>query len=157
MTREMWEKSQNIEKRIPKLKFTPVLRQSAFGGCFADWIIRFSSEYDQIDLMFLLTESTLAMKDIILDTLWDHTKRLKFTMAVHVVYQQGTDPEVKTIPSIVLHTKSSGIILVGTDMDECLAEMVQQLYEMINTYEGNGSGWVFDRLERLDTNIASCV
>ena len=36
MTREMWEKSQNIERRIPKLKFTPVLRQSAFGGCFAD-------------------------------------------------------------------------------------------------------------------------
>ena len=157
MTRDVWEKKENVEKRVPNLRFTPVLLQSAFGGCFADWTIRFPVDYDRIDLRILLSESTLAMRDTILDTLWAHTKVLKFTMAVHVVYMQGTDPDVKTDPPVVLHTGSSDMIVVATDMYECLNGMAQQLYEMIETYEGNGSGWVFDRLVRLDTNIASCA
>ena len=96
------------------------------------------------------------MSDIILDTLWAHTKMLKFTMAVHVVYMQGTDPDVKTDPPVVLQTEPSDLILVSTDMRACLAGMAQELLEKIDTYEGTGSGWVFSRLMRLDTDITSC-
>ena len=157
ITRETMEIMKNEEKREPKLKFTPILRQSAFGGCFADWFIKFPEDYQQgVDLMFLLTESTIAMKDIILDTLWTHTKSLKFTMAAHVVFEKAVDPEIKTDPPVVLHTEPS-TVYVSTDMNECLNEMARQLYAMIETYEGNGSGWVFDCLLRLDTNITSFV
>ena len=154
--RKRWEKKQGIKRRVSRWKFRPVLLESAFGGCFSTWTIRFPSRFHSIGLSALLHESTLAMSDIILDTLWTHTKMLKFTMAVHVVYVQGTNPDVETSPPVVLQTDPSDIILVSTDMSECLEGMAQELLEKIETYEANGSGWVFSRLTRLDTDITSC-
>ena len=150
--------SLNIGKELRGTKvdldFTPTLRQSAFGGCFADWKMIFPEDYRNIDLNTLLSASTLSMKDILVKHLHEHTGKLKFTMAINVVFEQSTHPEVKTTPPIVLHTDPSAVN-VTSDLDMILRNMCEQLLLKINTYEGTGSGWVVDYVDRLDTNIAS--
>ena len=150
--------SLNIGKQLRGTKvdldFTPTLRQSAFGGCFADWKMIFPEDYHCIDLNTLLSASTLSMKDILVKHLHEHTGKLKFTMAIHVVFEQSTHPEVKTNPPIVLHTDPSTVYL-ASNLDMILRNMCEQLLLKINTYEGTGSGWVIDYVDRLDTNIAS--
>ena len=137
------------------LNFTPVLRKSAFGGCFADWKMTFPEDYHRIDIATLLSASTLAMKEILEKHLREQTQKLKFTMAIHVVFQQPLDPEVKTEPPVVLRT-CPYIVYNEHDLNMILGkEMARHLMELIETYEGYGSGWIIDYIKRLDTDIAS--
>ena len=140
------------------LKFTPVLRQSAFRGSVADWKIEFPRHYDVVDPVRLLSGAALAMKDVILDVMRKQTRRLKFTMSIHVVFEKATDPEIKTVPPAVLTTDPTTVYLCDEsdeNLDRRLQRESEELFELIEEYEGNGSGWVLDHLERLDTNIAS--
>ena len=141
-------------KPIANLKFSPMQGKTAFGGVFADWMIEYPDDYRLVDPIVLLRESVQAMKDIILDHNKKHTKRLKFTMSIHVVFEYASDPEVKTEPSVVLTTAPFTIYL-ATDIDESLKDATEKLYKMIEDYEGCGSGWVIAYLERLDTSITS--
>ena len=79
------------------------------------------------------------MKDIILKQLHEKTKKLKFTMSVHVVFEKACDPEIKTVPPVVLTTDPE-TVYIATNVDECLEDVAEELYEMIQTYEGCGSG-----------------
>ena len=56
------------------LKLVPRKEKSAFGGCFADWTIRYPRDYNLIDPTVLLKKSTMAMKDTILNHNAKHTK-----------------------------------------------------------------------------------
>lgn len=141
-------------KDVPNLQFSPVRRKSAFGGCFADWKIHFPEDYNLVAPITLLSAAVKAMKDIIYKHLYEHTKTLKFTMSIHVVFEQAKDPEVKTVPPVVL-TTSPYSVYVATDLDTCLDDAAHELYRLIEEYEGYGSGWVIDYLDRLDTNITS--
>ena len=142
------------KKVVVDLHFTPTLRLSAFGGCFADWKIVFPRDYDAVDLVYLLSTSTAAMKDTIAEHLLEHTKQLKFTMSLHVVFEKANIPEVKTVPPVVLTTNPHTVYL-ATNLDSCLENVSEELFEMIEQYESNGSGWVLDHIARLDTNITS--
>ena len=136
------------------LDFTPVLRKSTFGGCFADWNIKIPNDYRDIDLTKLLSASTLAMRDVLAEHLRVQTPQLKFTMAVHTVFEQSCDPEVKTEPPVVLRTDPC-VVNIESDIDTILRGMSEELKEKIETYEGSGSGWIIDYIDRLDTDIAS--
>ena len=94
------------------------------------------------------------MKGIILKRLHEKTKKLKFTMSVHVVFEKGCDPEIKTVPPVVL-TTGPKVVYITTNIDKCLENAAEELYEEIETYEGCGSGWIVDYLKRLDTGIYS--
>ena len=137
-----------------ELKFSPKLHSSAFGGMFADWAIKLPHDYDMIDPVFLLQEAVKSMKDIIVKHLNDHTKMLKFTMSVHTIFHHGCDPEVKSNPPVVLTTDPVSVYL-GTDLDECLQEAARKLMELVENYEGVGSGWILDNIIRLDVNLTS--
>ena len=141
-------------KTLTNPKFSPILRKSAFGGCFADWFIKYPGDYRLVDPNVLLQAAAESMKEIIKDHLYKHTKRLKFTMSIHVVFEQATSPEVKTVPPVVLTTNPYDVWPI-TDLDECLTNAAKELFDKIETYEGYGSGWIIDYLDRLDTNIAS--
>ena len=145
---------EKVYKTIPHLSFTPVKGQTAFGGVFTDWSITYPDEYQSVDPVTLLNKSVHAMKDIIIAHNKKYTKRLKFVMSIHVVFQQGCDPTVKTEPSVVLHSSPFEVFL-ATDIEEVLDKAAEQLFEMIENYEGVGSGWVLDYLEKLDTSITS--
>ena len=141
-------------KTIPNLKFSPTLRQSAFRGIASDWMIYFPEDYYMVDPTILLKEATNTMKGIIMNQLYKHTKKLKFTMSIHVVFEKANDPEVKTVPPVVLTTHPY-IVYLGTDIDNCLNDAAEDLFKRIENYEGCGSGWVIDHLVRLDTGIYS--
>ena len=136
------------------LDFTPVLRKSALGGCFADWKIEIPKDYRGIDLATLLSASTMSMKDVLTEHLRVQTPQLKFTMAIHTVFEQSCDPEVKTEPPVVLRTDSCAVH-IASDFATILREMSEELKEKIETYEGTGSGWILEYIDRLDTDIAS--
>ena len=61
---------------------------------------------------------------------------------------------LKTIPSVVFRTHPVPIY-TGSDLDEILEDNAVDLWEKIETYEGCGSGWTIDHLERLDASIYS--
>ena len=146
------EDPEKTYKTIQNLAFTPVKGKTAFGGVFTDWSITYPDDYQLVDPVILLNKSVHAMKDIIIAHNKKYTKRLKFVMSIHVVFQQGCDLTVKTIPSVVLHSSPFEVFL-ATDIEEVLDKAAEQLFEMIENYEGVGSGWVLDYLEKLDTSI----
>ena len=138
----------------PDLKFHPVLRSSVLGGIVTEWELYYPLDYRYYDPQVLLNASTKAMKDVILKQLYATTKKLKFTMSIHVIFAKAEDPEVKTIPSVVLNIDPS-VVYIGTDIEHCLKLDAEELWDKIQTYEGNGSGWIYERFERLDTGIYS--
>ena len=82
-----------------------------FNGIATTWRITY---YEiACDHPSLLKESTKAMKDIILKQLYEKTKKLKFTMSVHVVFEKACDPEIKTVPPVVLTTDSETAYIVS--------------------------------------------
>ena len=39
--------------------------------------------------------------------------------------------------------------------EQCLEDDAEELWDKIETFEGSGGGWVYERLVRLDTGIYS--
>ena len=147
-----------------KLVFSPQFRIAAFGGIIAEWIIKIPDDYSMVDPVILLKEAMKCMKSIIKKHLLDNTKRLKYTVAGHVIFQQGCDPELKTEPSIVLHTDPVSVSLatdidkvlyVTPDLDNCLEESATEIMELVENYQGVGSGWVYDHFEQIDFSLTS--
>ena len=145
---------EKVYKTISNLTFTPMKGKTAFGGIFTDWSIVYPDDYQLIDPIILLNKSVQDMKDIIIAHNKKYTKRLKFLMSIHVVFEQGCDSTIKTEPPVVLHSSPYKVLLV-TNIEKVLDNVATQLFEMIESYEGVGSGWTFDRLEQLDTSITS--
>ena len=137
-----------------KLEFSPQLRIATFGGIIADWIIKVPADYNLVDPIVLLKEAMKSMKLIITKHLRDHTKRLKYTVSGFVVFHHGCDPEVTSEPPVVLTTDFVSVYL-PTDLDHSLEESAEELMELVENYEGVGSGWVFDHFQRIDFNLIS--
>ena len=139
---------------INDLSFDIILRQSAFGGCFADWIIVYPQDYYySVDPTVLITASAKAMKNTLLDHLREH-KQFKFSMVIHANFIKATNSDIQTIPPVCL---SSALYTVWptTDIDEDLETIPNELIQSILEYEHFGSGWIIDHIVRFDTNIAS--
>ena len=146
-------KQKNYTK-TSKLVFAPKFRISAFGGIIAEWIIKVPDDYNLVDPAILLKEAMKSMKTVIKKHLLDNTRRLKYTVAGHVVFHQGCDPEIKTEPPIVLHTDPFSVYMV-TDLDVCLEKSAEEMMELVENYEGVGSGWVYDRFDQIDFSLNS--
>ena len=135
------------------LSFDVVLRISAFGGCFSDWMIEYPEDYYFISPIVLLTASRKAIKNLLLNHLRKH-KQFKFRMVIHVNFMKATNSDVKTVPPVCLTTQPY-TVWPATDIDEELEEIPRELMKSIEEYEACGSGWIIDHLVRLDANITS--
>ena len=74
----------------------------------------------------------------------DYQKRrqaLKFTMAIHTVFVKANDPNIETIPPVVLNTQPFQVYAVK-DIHICLVSAYKQLVNDIDLFQKNGSGWV---------------
>ena len=148
------ERTKKSRISLPDIKFYPKRLDSVFNGIMTTWRITYHDDVFACDYFMLLKESTKAMKDIILKQLYEKTKKLKFTMSVHVVFEKACDPEIKTVPPVVLTTDPITVYM-GWNIEERLDEAADELYEMIQIYEGCGSGWTIDYLKCLDIGIYS--
>ena len=137
-----------------KLRFTPFIRSSSFGGAATEWSIIYPDEYRYCDPLLQLKTSITAMKGPIERQLYAKTMKLKYVLSIHLVFEKACEPDVKTIPSVVFRTDAIPIY-TGSDLDEILKDNAVDLWEKIDTYEGCGSGWTIDHLERLDASIYS--
>ena len=140
-------------KTANNLTFNIVLRKTAFGGCFADWIIVYPQNYYFIEPIVLLKASVKSMKNILLNHLREHNQ-FKFRMVIHVNFIKASDPEVKTVPPVVLTTTPYNV-WPATDIDEELDTIPNELIHSIQEYETCGSGWIIDHLVQLDVIITS--
>ena len=135
------------------LTFNVTLRQSAFGGCFSDWMIGYPQDYYFIEPIVLLKASVKTMKSTLINHLREHNQ-FKFRMVIHVNFIKATDPDIQTIPPVVLTTTPHTVWPV-TDIDEELDAVPNELMLNIEEYEACGSGWIIDHLVRFDTIITS--
>ena len=141
-------------RTINDLKLAVIKKSSAFGGIAVEWTIRYPHDYNLIDPILLLKKSTKAMKNLILKHNLEQTRRLKFTISIHVVFEKASNPEIKTIPPVVLTTEPTTVYL-ATDIDDSLQDTADELLDLIEVYERNGSGWVIDHLDRMDMGLYS--
>ena len=140
-------------KTANDLTFNVTLRQSAFGGCFSDWMIVYPQDYYFIEPIVLLKASTKSMKSTLINHLREH-KQFKFRMVIHVNFIKATNPDVQTVPPVVL-TTTPHTVWPATDIDEELDAVPNELMLNIEEYEAFGSGWIIDHLVRFDTIITS--
>ena len=138
---------------INDLSFDIILRQSAFGGCIADWSIKYPQDYYFVDPTVLITASAKAMKNTLINHLRVH-KQFKFRMVIHVNFIKATNPDVQTVPPVVL-TTTPHTVWPATDIDEELDAVPNELMLNIEEYEACGSGWIIDHLVQFDTIITS--
>ena len=77
---------------------------------------------------------------------------LKFSMSIHVNFEQSVDSSIVTDPPAVLVSEQFEIY-ADTDIDETLKLAAKQLENRIETYEGIGSGWIISNFVALDTTV----
>ena len=136
----------------PRLRFSRARHISAFGGMSETWVIKIPKSYTVVEPRFILEKATRAMKKTIRLHLKGNTKRLNFTMSIHVIFKKAINPNIKTNPAVVL-TTSTYDVRPDTNLDRYLTNAAQELSCLIEEYEGIGSGWIIDHLQRLDTSI----
>ena len=124
-----------------KIEFTPV-------HVSTDWKVDIPADYHAVAPYPLLREAINAFRDPILKYNVAHMQKLKFTVSAYVVFQQASDPEIKTEPPVVL-TTNRWIVYPGTDDRKQLNRAYDDLVRGIEGYEGTGSGWVIDYLNSL--------
>ena len=95
--------TKQLKQAVKNLQFTPVLRSSSFQKHFTWWEIKFPKQSYYINTKLLLKKSVHSMKKPIQEQLRTKDPRMKFVMSVEVIFQQGIDPRIKTIPSVWFH------------------------------------------------------
>ena len=75
-------------------------------------------------------------------------------MVIHVNFIKATNPDVQTVPPVVLPTPPH-TVLPATDIDEELDVVPNELMLNIEEYEACGSGWIIDHLVQFDIIITS--
>ena len=77
---------------------------------------------------------------------------IKFTMSLAVTFYQASDPTTITDPPNVFNSESHEYY-EGTDLRDLLDFIYKQFLYGIELFERNGSGWVVDRIDKLDTTV----
>ena len=73
-------------------------------------------------------------------------------MSLHVNFHPGSDEEFKTEPPAVLNTEALEIFK-STNIDDILNHAYENLVSSIENFQQRGSGWVLDKLLKLDLHI----
>ena len=114
---------------------------------------KFTINLEQLDqtpetIIDILKNNVMDLKSTI-EVEMERKRALKIIVALHVTFHQATDPTFLSEPPPVF--KSLPVeILVGTDIDEVLHLITDQLLKKIDDFEERGSGWVLHELSRLD-------
>ena len=128
---------------------------TAFRGACVSWRLSYPVSgavgrgSDGTRVQELLVESTDTMREY-LERYQRARRPIKFNMSLHIEFVQATDDTIVTSPPVVLVTPQHEVY-AATDINSVLSDCVKQLDDRIVEFEGNGSGWVVNRLLLLDT------
>ena len=73
-------------------------------------------------------------------------------MSIHVNFEKAVDPSIVTIPPAV-RVAEQFEVYIDTDNGDLLREASKQLQNLIENYEGTGSGWIISNLAALNTTV----
>ena len=79
-------------------------------------------------------------------------RALKYNMALHVVLEKSTDPDILTDPPVVLVSEQLEVY-ANTDINTTLETTFRQLKNRVELYQHTGSGWVLSRMIYLDLSL----
>ena len=143
-------------------RMTITKMSSAFQGACVSWRlefpeIRINSDPFETDashganVQKLLEDAAGKMQNYIL-RYQRRREPIKLNMSIHLDFMQATDNSIVTFPPVVLVTDQQEVYQ-DTNVNKLLKTFAMQLGDRIMSYEGNGSGWVVDKLIWLDTTV----
>ena len=103
------------------------------------------------DPLRLLKDSAITFSDRIVTSV-NEKNAIKFYLSLHLNFCLNTDESFVTDPPIVLNSNTEEVYRTS-DIDAILKLIYENLCTQIEDFERRGSGWVLDKLVRLDLHI----
>ena len=122
----------------------------ALQNTIVDYQLNFKDE-NQDDIVKFLKESVLSLECQIKDEIKTR-KAIKFYLSLYADFHLASDTTFKTDPPVVLST-SAAEVFESSDVGEILHRTYQNLVKTIEDFQLTGSGWVLDKLVKLDLHI----
>ena len=143
LTKQLEKKEKKVKDELNKI-FTPIREASAFRGYTNQYVMNNNN-------LNLGPKEFLEYGKPPIINIFNSNRNIKTILYLHVImksYQPG-EPEPRT-EKFAFHSKGLKLILEGTDENETYDEMVDEIMEeMIKTEMAVGSGWVFEKVEKL--------
>ena len=122
----------------------------ALENTLVDYCLNLEDE-QQDDIFAVLKDSLFQLKDNINEEVVKK-RAIKFYVSLHINFHLGSDEEFKTEPPAVLNTEALEIFK-STNIDDILNNTCENLVSSIENFQQHGSGWVLDKLQKLDLRI----
>ena len=135
-----------------KLKDNVIYAGGALENTLVDYRLDIADEeQDANNVLDVLKESVHQLKNKINDEL-TKKKALKFYVALHANFHLSHDESFTTSPPAVLRSEAIELYK-SSNINEVLDKTYESLIAAIENYVNRGSGWVLDRLVKLDLHI----
>ena len=79
-------------------------------------------------------------------------QNVKFTLAINCIFKKALRPNVLTDPPIYFRTMPASTTH-AISLNEILEEMYQHIWNQVEGFTRNGSGWVMHSLENIDIQV----
>ena len=104
---------------------------------------------DETDAIVGLEEAVKNNARVLLQSI---EKNIKWQIVLSLTFVKATNPEVVTDPPVVFLTEPVSSTS-GDPIELQLKVALRRLWQQIDKYERNGSGWIIDRLVTLDLRV----
>ena len=141
----------NIDKYLRLRVYVPIVETGqALNGTLRDFSIALEGREQTVKNIFeLLRDAVYSFRNTIVKS-----PSSKVSLSLHMLFQLSVDPAYLSDPHFFLVTQPVEKLEGGMDVNDILERFYTTLLESIDQYEMCGSGWVLDRLLRLDLHVA---
>ena len=136
------------KRKIHTGEFTIRKAKTAFANATITWKLKYPKNDGSVELL----KSSVNAMESKLEQYREDERALKFSMSLHVNFEQAVDSSIITNPPVVLLSEQFEVY-ADSDIDEILKVTFNQLTNRIETYEGIGSGWIVSNFVALDTTV----
>ncbi|MEE8289544.1 MAG: hypothetical protein V3R25_09045, partial [Nitrosomonadaceae bacterium] len=139
-----------IEKYLRLRVHVPIVQTAqALNGTLRDFSITLNDREQTAESIFeVLRDAVYGYRNTI-----TKSGASKVSVTLHVQFHLAVDPSHVTEPPVVLTTPPAEWLEGGVGVDTMLCDIYNELINSIEQYELCGSGWVLDKLLRLDLHV----
>ena len=135
------KKEKKVKDELNKI-FTPIREASSFKSYTNQYVMRNTN-------LGIGPKEFLAYAKPPIINIFNSNRNIKTILYLHVKMSQG-----ERIEEFAFHSKGLKLILEGTNEEDIYDEMVEEIIEEIDlTREAEGSGWQFEKVEKLVLHI----